>query len=336
MYYILIVKFMYNKKNNNRMLLKIFKISLFVILFFFNILKLNSQPTQEDGGDGFGNDSNKFQHIINKNSAIEKIKDTIYIIQKNPDNEILKNYQEILEKTNNQLSLWFNPYGILIGLLAIFSGFFIFFQSRDFKRKTNKLIQNYSKELDKIINEKNNLVAIFKADIDSMLIEYGKKLPTITDNKNSSILQKIISKLKNLRKNLDVQINTYKHSGWQQRDIIEDYSINENTRVLINIKLSNISQSFVIYFKVLTSNNKKYWIGFAGNNNQNKPYLKGIEYKLQKNYNSDEINMEYNIFSVFKQGFTDTNLIPVKINCVRLRGNKNDSSEITFSYRFVD
>ncbi len=32
---------------------------------------------------------------------------------------MLNNYASIIEKTNQQLGLWFNPYGLMIGILAV-------------------------------------------------------------------------------------------------------------------------------------------------------------------------------------------------------------------------
>lgn len=54
----------------------------------------------------------------------------------------LQNYINILEKTNQQLSLWFNPYAIMVGVLAILftiltivAVVIIYRQSREYKDK---------------------------------------------------------------------------------------------------------------------------------------------------------------------------------------------------------
>lgn len=51
-----------------------------------------------------------------------------------------QNYIELLEKTNQQLSLWYNPYGLMVGflsllvtLLAIYFAYILWRQSRDYK-----------------------------------------------------------------------------------------------------------------------------------------------------------------------------------------------------------
>lgn len=78
------------------------------------------------------------------------------------DQETLKAYQEILEKTNSQLSLWWNPYGILIALLGvlftiftIFAAVVIFFQGRAAKKLLQDTLDNYSSILNEFVKEKN-------------------------------------------------------------------------------------------------------------------------------------------------------------------------------------
>lgn len=51
-----------------------------------------------------------------------------------------QDYVSVLEKTNQQLSLWYNPYGLMIGiltllvaLLAIYFAYILWRQSRDYK-----------------------------------------------------------------------------------------------------------------------------------------------------------------------------------------------------------
>jgi len=72
-----------------------------------------------------------------------------------------QNYIEILEKTNQQLSLWYNPYGLMIGvltllvaLLAIYFAYILWRQGKDYKDfllEQKSLIKddtrNYAKEV---------------------------------------------------------------------------------------------------------------------------------------------------------------------------------------------
>src|SRR3989344_565750 len=51
-----------------------------------------------------------------------------------------QNYINVLEKTNLQLSLWYNPYGLMVGvltllvaLLAIYFAYILYRQGRDYK-----------------------------------------------------------------------------------------------------------------------------------------------------------------------------------------------------------
>lgn len=72
---------------------------------------------------------------------------------------MLENYASIVEKTNQQLSLWSNPYGIMIGILtllvavgAIVVSIILVTNSQDQKKRQ----QEFFNEQERIINERNN------------------------------------------------------------------------------------------------------------------------------------------------------------------------------------
>lgn len=266
-------------------------------------------------------------------------KDTVVIVHQIIDNKIIKDYEQILEKTNSQLSLWWNPYGlfvailgILFAILAIIAAFVIYRQSREYKELINKSLEEHKAALDKLITEKNNQLENDKMRLDSLIMEYKEKLKTAGDE-NKKELKEFISKLEEQKEFIDTRIHTYKHSGYEPKDILENYPINQNTIFNTRITLNYPNQPFVIYFRVIAANNKKFWLGFAGGT-ESKPFKSNDEYTPQQIYSSKEVVINENIVSFFKQGFPTLDTNPVQIDCIRLRAS-NDLKEITFSYKII-
>lgn len=120
----------------------------------------------------------------------------------------VQNYISILEKTNQQLSLWYNPYGIAIAALAILFAilavvvtFVIYRQGRDYKDKLEADREFYKKKMaefldtqTKIIEERSKTAEELSKKTDSILKEYKKKLEKSSKNQRKEI-QKAIDKL---------------------------------------------------------------------------------------------------------------------------------------------
>ncbi len=107
-------------------------------------------------------------------------------------------YQQILEKTNSQLGLWSNPYGVMVGalgllvaLLAISATVFTLWQNN----KNKKIVRE---ELDKLFNEKqeNSLELIEKTTQ-----EAEEKLNTASGQQK----EELENKIKDLKK-LELQV----------------------------------------------------------------------------------------------------------------------------------
>ena len=120
----------------------------------------------------------------------------------------VQNYISILEKTNQQLSLWYNPYGIAIAALAILFAVLavavtvvIYRQSRDYKEKLEADREFYKNKMAefldtqaKIIEERSKTAKELSKKIDESLKEYKKKLEKSSKNQKEEI-QKVIDKL---------------------------------------------------------------------------------------------------------------------------------------------
>ena len=117
-------------------------------------------------------------------------------------------YIQILEKTNQQLSLWANPYGVMVGalavlftVLAIVAAVIIYRQSKDYKEKLQADREQYSKSLNEflasqkaIIEKREKQVIEVEKDIDKLLKEYEKKLSASSEKQKAEI-KKAIQKL---------------------------------------------------------------------------------------------------------------------------------------------
>jgi predicted membrane protein len=266
-------------------------------------------------------------------------KDTVIIIKQVATDSVNRAYQEILEKTNSQLSLWWNPYGlfvailgVLFGVLAIIASVVIYRQSKEHKELLKKSLEEHKIALDKLIEQKNDTLKNYDIILDNSINEYKAQLNDAINAETQSKIKEFIAQLEEQKKYFDIEIHTYKHSGWPFRDIQDVYPVNEETVFDVKIILNHIGQTFVIYIRVVTSDNKKYWLGFSGNRKNESDKTKN-EYTLHQVYASQEINFTINVFSLFKQGFPEVSTLPVRIDCVRLRGSTSNSEEVLFSYK---
>ncbi|MCX6791140.1 MAG: hypothetical protein NTV62_03040 [Candidatus Gribaldobacteria bacterium] len=135
----------------------------------------------------------------------------------------IQNYIGILEKTNQQLNLWYNPYGVMIGVLAILftvltivAAVIIYRQSRDYKTKLRADRDFYKNKMGefldsqkKIIEQRNKTAEELSQKIDASLREYKKKLKE-SSKKQKEEIQGAIDKLEmeklTLRKDIGLTV----------------------------------------------------------------------------------------------------------------------------------
>jgi DNA replicative helicase MCM subunit Mcm2 (Cdc46/Mcm family) len=117
-------------------------------------------------------------------------------------------YIDILEKTNQQLNLLYNPYGVIVGALAvlftaltIIAAVIIYFQSKDYKDKMEEDRKNYDERIRRflasykeIIEEENKKSILISEKIDEILKEYKNKLKESSETQKMEI-QKAIDRL---------------------------------------------------------------------------------------------------------------------------------------------
>lgn len=148
--------------------------------------------------------------IPNKPTIV--VHDTIYVSTKS-DTQILREYQEILEKTNQQLSLWWNPFGVLIGalgilftILTIISAIIIYRQSKEHREILDESIKKNEAILNKLIEEKNQQLKAVETNLSELIMESKAKLKTATED-NKKEINELISKLEIQRESIDSQIS---------------------------------------------------------------------------------------------------------------------------------
>ncbi len=274
--------------------------------------------------------------IILKDTIV--IFDTVVVIKHIPDDKTVGIYQEILEKTNQQLNLWWNPYVLIISILSVFftvmaiiAAIIIFRQGKESKRLIEDSMIKHKTALDNLIKEKQNQFKIYESSVNNLILEFTEKLKSAGEDQKQQLTE-IISKLEIQKHSIDIHINSYKHSGWRQQDIPVTAIIDNQTNFFAKIYLNDLKQEFVIYIRILASDNKNYWIGFAGNI-QNTNSKSTNEFTRHQLYNSNEITIQENIMSAFNLGFENNRIFAKEVNCVRLRGSNTNKNEITFEFK---
>lgn len=155
------------------------------------------------------------QKRVIKNSNLT-VHDTIYITNNKIDSTTLF-YQSILEKTNSQLSLWGNPYGLMVGALGvlftcltILFAFILYRQSSDYKKIINQSITNYQAILEKLIKETQDQTKLYLESSDERFTEkineYKKDLENATLDQKAIIEEKV-KQLEIQKNNISEKIN---------------------------------------------------------------------------------------------------------------------------------
>lgn len=113
-----------------------------------------------------------------------------------------KDYIDILERTNNQLSLWWNPYGVMVGVLgvlfsigAIGGTVILFRQSREHKEVIRASIDEYSELLDKFVTEKTNELLSSKQQLEATI----RERTTALEKSNGDDQAKLESEIQNMK-----------------------------------------------------------------------------------------------------------------------------------------
>jgi hypothetical protein len=122
-------------------------------------------------------------------------------------------YISLLEKTNQQLNLWNNPYAwitavlsLLVAVLAVGTAIGIWRQSKEYKDSFSKALKDYKEILDNKINiigvdaqsKINNVVTSYQGELESI----KKSSVDVIESKDK--IEKIEAKIKELQKEKDI------------------------------------------------------------------------------------------------------------------------------------
>lgn len=276
--------------------------------------------------------------IIIRDTVI--VRDTVYTIVKETPQEIL-GYVSVLEKTNQQLNMWWNPLGVvvailsvLIAVLAIAVAYLIFRQGRVYQEALKEALNTQEKRFDDLIEEKNKQFDLIKGNIDNEIENLRAEAVSKTGTKKVAINQQI-ARLMRQREVLEPEFTTVAHSGWGERDIRIHHILKKESSFESYISLSEIGQQFVIYIKVQTTSGNGYWLGFASNE-EGKINKGSSEYTVHKNYSEKVATISCNIFEQFKKGFPEVSEYPMIATHIRLRGSKDNPSVIKFGFKIIE
>jgi len=96
-------------------------------------------------------------------SSVKAANDTVIVVRNVVDTVYLKpqsDYIAMLEKTNQQLSLWYNPYAVMIGVLAVLftvltivAAFALWRQSKDYRDQIDGFIAEQQAIMDNMVAE---------------------------------------------------------------------------------------------------------------------------------------------------------------------------------------
>lgn len=124
---------------------------------------------------------------------------------------VMNNYAEIVERTNQQLSLWTNPYGLMVGLLtfliaflAIVVSFLLWKYSHDQKVRVEEFFSRQEKNIkekaeifDNMLKERDERARKYEESFNNLIQEYQGKLKNVNKENKKEIerLEKTIDEL---------------------------------------------------------------------------------------------------------------------------------------------
>jgi DNA-directed RNA polymerase subunit RPC12/RpoP len=193
------------------------------------------------GNAGFGQ-SKSDRSLDSLNTRIDSLTRQLSKIEW--ERQLSKQAISILEKTNEQLGLWWNPYGVLIGILgilfavlAIAATVILFRQSREYRSILAESVANYESIINKFIEEK-------RIEIDSKIKEAEKELAGTTDKRKE--LENSLAVLKTTKDILDAQLarGSVTIPGYVGLSGYSGYQGTPRTRVEKTIKCSKCEHEF--------------------------------------------------------------------------------------------
>lgn len=154
--------------------------------------------------------SSQINSQLNNQKKNQTFVDSLNYQNKALQNELIasKKMIELMEKTNNQMNLWYNPYAVIIGSLsllftiaAIVFAFIIYRQSKEYKDQIKSLINSYQTALKNLVEDWESKIE----KIDEQIEDYKTKMISASDEQKKEF-EKEIDKLKKERDNATIPL----------------------------------------------------------------------------------------------------------------------------------
>jgi len=131
-----------------------------------------------------------------------------------PEIQALNNYISILEKTNQQLNLWYNPYSLMVGILTLLIALIamgVAYALWRYGKEQRDSVKQFFTEQEKIIKKKNEQVQKVEEKLNDLIKEYEKQLKSTTKDKKE--IQRIIDELKKEKASISAYMGPVMISG---------------------------------------------------------------------------------------------------------------------------
>lgn len=154
--------------------------------------------------------SSQINNQLNNQKKNQVFVDSLNYQNKALQNELIasKKMIELMEKTNNQMNLWYNPYAVIIGSLsllftvaAIVFAFIIYRQSREYKDQIKSLINSYQTALKNLVEDWESRIK----RIDEQIEDYKTKMISASEEQKKDF-EKEINKLKKERDKVTIPL----------------------------------------------------------------------------------------------------------------------------------
>ena len=117
-------------------------------------------------------------------------------------------YLAILERTNSQLSLWWNPYGVMIAalgilfaILAIVAALILWRQGKEYRNLVEQMVQQSQAVLNAYLEEKNVQLEAFRHDLSHQVASWKGELDQATGEHREK-LEGLIAKVETFERTL--------------------------------------------------------------------------------------------------------------------------------------
>lgn len=192
--------------------------------------------------------------------------------------KMMEQYISILEKTNQQLGVWSNPYGIAIGILSIFIAiiamgvaFAIWRQSKEQKDRFNQFLADQ----EKIIQLKNKKLEQVELKLDGLIRGYEKQLKSATKN-NKKEIKRAIADLKKEKASIGAYIGPMAALGTISGPSIANYNPSQGVSFMASTdstictncgKRFSYSRGTDLLSSVISVGNKTVYCSYCGRPN---------------------------------------------------------------------